>query len=87
MPTSGQRNSFIIKTDCVVCGVQLEAEQTTEHWTYNTTQHCQMAALQLLCCKDKEMTKTEAMHQNVNNMTKNKVEHLDYKTCRVCVNE
>jgi hypothetical protein len=46
-----------------------------------------MAALQLLCCKDKEMTKTEVMHQNVNIMAKNKVEHLHYKTGRVCVNE
>jgi hypothetical protein len=87
MPTSGQRNSCIIERDCVVCGVQLEDEQTTEHWTYNTTQHCQMAALQLLYCEDKEMTKTEDMHHHVNIMTKNKVEHLHYKTHLVCVNE
>jgi hypothetical protein len=80
-------NSCIIERDCVVCDVQLEAEKTTEHWTYNTTQHCQMAALQLLCYTDKEKTNTEAMHQHVNIMTQNNDEHLHYKTHLVCVKE
>ena len=81
-------------------GLQYNTALPAEHCTYNTTQHCQlstgptiqqhcqMAGLQLLWCKDKEMTKTEAMkHQNVNIMTKNKVEHLRYNTHLVHVNE
>jgi hypothetical protein len=45
-----------------------------------------MAALQLLCCKDKEMTKTEAMHQHVNIMTKKKLSIYIIKHTW-CVNE
>lgn len=70
---------------CLWCTTWGPINNWAQGLQYNTT--LPDGSTQLLWCKDKEVTKTEPMHQHVNIMTKNKVEHLHYKTHLVCVNE
>ena len=78
MPTSGQRNRCITEREretvlSVVYSLRLNKQLSTGPTVQHSIARWQHSAL---CCKDKEMTNTEAMHQHVNVMTKNKVERL-----------
>jgi hypothetical protein len=41
----GQETVFVIETECVLCEVQAEADNTFEHWAYNSALYNQMPAL------------------------------------------